>query len=325
MPSNDNRVWVLLDDRAGNRAQAEGVAKHLRVPFRAVEVRYGPLGALPNALLGGSLAGLTEASKELLTPPWPDLVIAAGRRTAPAARWIKRASGGRARLVQIMDPGAGRDDFNLICRPAHDGGGGAPNVLTIDAAPHRLSAETLADAAAQWTERVSAYPAPRIALLIGGSTRRRAFTDDMAATLCRQASAAAGALGGSILATTSRRTGTAVETVARELGDDAFVYRWDRPGENPYLGLLALADAVVVTGESVSMCSEACSTGKPVYVFAPVGLIGEKHARLHARLLDGGYARRFEGVVDLNWTPPTLDVAAAITNEIRARGLYRED
>ncbi len=313
-------VWALLDDRAGNRAQAEGVARKLTDDFIAVEIDYGVAASLPNALIGASLMGMKPQSRIALRPPWPDLVIAAGRRTGPVARWIKHQSGGQTHLVQIMDPGAARHDFDLICKPAHDKGDkDGANVVIIDAAPHRLNESVLETAKNDWAERVAPYPAPRIALLIGGSTKRRTFTDAMAAGLCGKVLESATAKGASILATTSRRTGKVVETVAAVLIDRTLLYRWDQPGKNPYLGFLAHADAVVVTGESVSMCSEACSLGKPVYVFAPHDLIGAKHERLHRRLFDGGFARPFTGEIDFDWSPPTLDVAADIVSAIKAR------
>lgn len=319
MPSDGPLIWALLDDRAGNRAQVEGVARKLGMDFKAIDIEYGLAAALPNALIGASLTGLTRESRARLSPPWPDLVIAAGRRTAPVARWIKGQSAGKARLVQIMDPGAALEDFDLICRPAHDKGNAADNVMTIDAAPHRLTEDLLASARSDWSGHVAKFKAPRIALLIGGSTRRRTFTDAMAANLCGQVQVVAAETGASILATTSRRTGKVVGTVAAVLVERSMLYRWDEPGENPYLGFLAHADAVVATGESVSMCSEACSLGKPVYIFAPKDLIGAKHARLHQRLYDGGFAQPFAGKIDFDWTPPTLDVAADIASAIKAR------
>ncbi|MGJ3260838.1 MAG: mitochondrial fission ELM1 family protein [Rhodospirillales bacterium] len=315
-------IWVLLDDRAGNRAQALGVAERLASPFREVEIRYTVMARLPNALLGASVAGLDAASKAMLKAPWPTLVVAAGRRTAPVARWIGKQSGGRTKLVQIMDPGSGHAAFELICRPAHDGGTNvAPNVMTIAAAPHRFDADALDKARAHWRTQVADLPEPRIALLIGGATRRHAFTPAMGREIAQAARSAAAALGGSLMVTTSRRTGDAVEAIQKELTGPHTFYRWDQGGENPYPGYLALADAVIVTGESVSMCSEAVASGKPVYFAAPAGLISEKHARLHAALCNGGHARMFEGTVSLDWTPAPLDTAQTIADAIRTRGL----
>jgi mitochondrial fission protein ELM1 len=324
--TDEAEIWVLLDDRAGNRAQALGVAERLAGqsgrPFRAVEIRYAMMARLPNVVLGASVSGLDAASKTALHAPWPKLVIAAGRRTAPVARWIKAQSDGSAKLLQIMDPGNGASDFDLICRPMHDKGTATgANILDIAAAPHRMSADALAKARAHWQAQVEGLPVPRIALLIGGATRRRAFTPAMARTLCRAASDAVAALGGSLMVTTSRRTGDAVDAVQQSLTGPHRLYHWDQGGENPYPGFLAMADAVIVTGESVSMCSEAVAPGKPVYIHAPADLITDKHARLHESLCRGGHARMFDGRISLDWTPVALDTAAEIVDAVFARGL----
>lgn len=314
-------VWVLLDDRAGNRAQSLGVAESLNVPFHTIEIAYGTLIKLPNVILGASLMGVTKRTKDVLKAPWPKLVIAAGRRTAPVARWIKRESKNATRLVQIMDPGSGHDEFDLICRPTHDGGQPETNVLEIPAAPHGFSAKKLTHIADSWVNPLGSFPTPRIALLIGGSTRRRHFTRDMAQQLCTQASTAAAMSDGSLMVTTSRRTGDVMGTVEASLSGSYQLHRWDDDTENPYSAFLATADAIIVTGESVSMCSEAVSTGKPVYIFAPSELITAKHARLHQSLLDDGHARLFVGDVDLTWRPTPLVVADDIVAAIKKRHL----
>lgn len=314
-------IWVLLDDRAGNRSQALGVANALGIPVTEIELRYGPVAKLPNLFLGASLIGLSTSSKKALQPPWPSLVVSAGRRTAPVARWIKKQSNGTARLVQIMDPGSGRDDFDLICLPAHDLSESKSNTFIIVGAPHGLTAVKLKLAAETWAERLSTEKAPRIAVMIGGSTRRRTFTDAMARELCQQANQEAVSHKGSLLVTTSRRTGDVVNIITDTLDNTAMLHRWDSDDENPYVGYLGLADAIIVTGESVSMCSEACATGKPVYIYAHPDLITPKHGRLHQSLYDGGYAKPFDGQIDLGSAPKRLNIADDIAAEIRAREL----
>jgi len=113
-------VWALCDSQAGNRSQCLGVADALGLEYRVKDIAYGPLAALPNFLLGASFAGLDGESRAALAPPWPDVVVAAGRRAAPVARNIRRLAGGRVFLAQVMHPGAGAEDFGLIAQPRHD-------------------------------------------------------------------------------------------------------------------------------------------------------------------------------------------------------------
>lgn len=318
--TDQNRIWVLADDRAGNRAQALGVAVRLGPPFTVKEIAYGAWARLPNSFLGATLLGTTIATRAQIQPPWPKLVIAAGRRTAPVALAIKRLSGGRARLVQIMNPGGATRGFDLIAQPSHDPPLAAENVVSIIGAPHGLTAEVLAAARTQWMVALEPLPAPRIALIVGGSTRRRHFTDAMARELGERASAMASSAAGSLMVATSRRTGTAADALVGAITCPNRVYRWGSAGENPYQGFLACADAVVVTGDSVSMCSEACAPGVPVQVFAPAELITEKHARFHRDLFDGGYAEPFSGYLHMG-EHPALDAASIVCAEIAARGL----
>jgi mitochondrial fission protein ELM1 len=319
MHNHDAPVWVLADDRAGNVGQCVGVAEALGLPFEVKSIRYTALGRLPNLLRGASLMGVAAEARAGLVAPWPRLVIAAGRRTAPVARWLKRRSG--ARLVQIMDPGpGGRSEFDLIAVPGHDGkrlAGG--NILPITGAPHRVNPAKLAEAAGQWRARFAHLPRPWIGLIVGGSTRQRSFTPAMADELGRRVASMAAASGGSVLVTTSRRTGPeAAQALLAALPEPRFAHCWGGEGENPYFGFLALADALVVTGDSVSMACEACATPAPVYLYAPEALVVPKHARLHAELYALGCARPLGGEWE-SWSHPPLNAAGAIAEAIRER------
>ncbi|MEO5372905.1 MAG: mitochondrial fission ELM1 family protein [Alphaproteobacteria bacterium] len=314
-------IWVLADERPGHRNQALGVAEALGLPFAIQEIHYGPLGRLPNGLLSATLLGVTRQTRASLAPPWPDLVIAAGRRTAPVARWIRRRSGGTVRLVQLMDPGGfGQGEFDLIAIPGHDTRRrGGPNILHTIGAPNRVSAACLATERARWSERLAGLRRPLIALIVGGATHDRPFPPAMAADLGAQVTRLAAQAGGAIAVTTSPRTGRVAEkALLAALPGAAFVHRWSPTGENPYYGLLASADISVVTGESASMLSEACATGGAVYVFAPPGWVAPKHARFHADLFRQGLARPL-GETFAPWTHAPLEAAADVARAIRER------
>lgn len=322
-------IWVLTDDRAGNVAQAVGVAEALNRPFETKAIRYTPLARLPNVVTGATLLGLTPESRAALTPPWPDVVISAGRRTAPAARWIKRKAGAEKAviLVHLMNPGrSGADEFDLIAIPRHDcvvPGGDAPNVMRITGAPHRFTAARMTSAADSWASRLAGIPRPFIALIVGGATHSRPFPTALATDLGQSVHRMAAEVGGSVLLATSRRTGMEAEqALLAAIPEPRQAFLWSGGGDNPYFGFLALADAIVVTGDSVSMCSEACAAPAPVYIYAPEGMVAPKHARLHRDLYAGGMARPFTGRFE-DWQHPPLnaasDVARAVDDLIRRR------
>ncbi len=312
--------WLLIDDRAGNASQVRGVGEALGVRFEIRDIAYTAAGALPNIVLGASFHGLTASSRINLVSPWPDLIIAAGRRTAPVARHIKEKNGGKTFLAQLMNPGdTGIGDFDLICAPRHDRLPPRDNLMPITGAPHRVTERTLAEGREKWADKFAHLPEPRIALLVGGSTKRRKFTTEMALKLAALAERTARAAGGSLLVSTSKRTGgQATDALIGALSVPHYVYRWGDEGENPYFGYLGCSAAVIVTGDSVSMCSEACATTGPVYIFAPKKLTVAKHGHLHSELYDLGYARPLDGTFNA-WRHPPLNAAQAIATEIRKR------
>ena len=114
-----------------------------------------------------------------------------------------------------------------------------------------------------------------------------------------------------VAVTPSRRTDPAVTRVLTEALAPLGGYVWDGSGDNPYFGMLALADAIVVTMDSVSMVSEAVATrrrscwppARPVATQRPV----------HRALAAGGPGPRVRRALE-PWPVAPLDdtpVAAA--------------
>ncbi|MCW8915931.1 MAG: mitochondrial fission ELM1 family protein [Magnetovibrio sp.] len=317
------RVWLLIDDRAGNRSQVLGVARALGLPFEIKDIEYTAAAALPNYMLMASFSMLSRSCRVNLAAPWPDIVIAAGRRTAPVARKIKELSGGKAFLVQIMHPGSsGEDDFSLIAVPRHDGMGEAENRFTMTGAPHGVTPESLMEAHQMWAGKFDHLPKPHVALIVGGDTKRKKFTPDMARELGERTAKLVREADGSVLVTTSRRSSPQATSALMEAlgGVPSTVFQWGDEGDNPYMGYLSEADHIIVTGDSVSMCSEASATDKPVYIFAPRKLTAHKHGKFHKDLYAKGYARPLETAEQLeDWTHKPLNAAWEVAGELRKR------
>jgi mitochondrial fission protein ELM1 len=267
------RVWVLTDHKPGHTTQSEGLARELGWPYERIDLEFNFLQELPNAWTRGTRRTLTPVSAQRLTDPWPDLVIATGRRTAPIASWIRKQSRGRTRTLQMGRIGAfERDVFDLAITPAYACLYPDPRRIDTAAPVTRVSPAALERAAARWGPEFASAPAPRLALLVGGKDPEHEFRARQARRMGEAVAELATREGGSVLATTSRRTSRRVaDALEKSLGEAcAHFHRWEPNGsarENPYMGYLALADALVVTGESASMLAEACATGKPVYIY----------------------------------------------------------
>ncbi|MGG5886075.1 mitochondrial fission ELM1 family protein [Falsiroseomonas sp. HC035] len=300
-------VWVLVDPRAGTAAQALGIAERLPVAHRVVALEWGALARLP--LPFPTLAGLTPQARGAFVPPWPRLVISAGRRAGPVVRWL----GARGvRTVQCMRA-AGRFDLSVLGR--HDAPARVPEVLAILGAAHRVTPAKLAAARDVFTG-LAELPSPRVGLLLGGPVRGEGLAPEVAARL----GARVAGFAGSVLATTSRRTGAAATAAlgAALAGVPHRLHRWGDAGANPYLGVLAWADVLVVSGDSVSMLSEALVTAAPVFV-APMGDEGRRHLALHESLYAAGQARPLDRAPEPFVRTP-LDEVGRVAGEILRRG-----
>jgi uncharacterized protein len=315
----DPAVWVLHDGKAGMASQALGLAEATGFPFieKRLAIRF-PWSALPPGfwLLPFHAAGDAGAR---LVPPWPDLIIACGRNSAMPALAIKRASGGRTVAAQIQNPSVGNTEFDLFVVPEHDRLRG-PQVIVTRGAVHRVTPARLA-AERRRFPALAAMSRPILSVLIGGTNKAYRLSLQRLGAIAEAVADILRAGGGSALVTPSRRTGEAGLALLRDRLEGLSASIWDGSGENPYFAYLALADAFLVTADSVSMISEAAATGKPVHI---LGLDGgnAKFSRFHAAMQAAGVTRPFVGRIE-SWSYPVLDDTARAGAALRALFLNR--
>jgi mitochondrial fission protein ELM1 len=311
-------VWGLVDDRTGHTGQVLGVIGKLGMPFVLKRLEYNWKTYLPASLFGASLATLDDSHSAPIQAPWPSLVIAAGRRTIPIAHYIKKKSP-KTIIAYLMWPGS-ESGFDLIAVPKHDEAGEGDNIITTIAPLHAVTPETLNAAREAWLPRFQHLPRPWVAVTIGGNTKHGKYTAADWRELITRARDLAPT--GTLMITTSRRTPKeALDVIAPLLaGGSHILHRWDVDKDNPYLGLLGCADAIIPTGDSLSMCTEACVSGKPVYIFAPEHAAPKKHKRLHDALYDKSFARPLDANSSLDWKPASgLDDAGLVAAALKVR------
>ena len=312
----DLRCWVVSDGTPGMENQAVGLAEAIGfVPeIKRIRCRF-PWSVLPPLLWIAPLSALREDG-DALAPPWPDVVIATGRPSVAPALAIKRRSKGRTFAIQIQNPGLCRRYFDAVVTPLHDRLAG-PNVITTRGSLHGITKARLAEAAKRFAPKLAHLKRPLVAVLVGGDNKVFRLTPALTRQFCDKLKTLVDRYGAGLAVTPSRRTGAENEAVLREALGPMGAEIWDGSGENPYLGYLALADAVVATGDSVNMVCEACATGKPVYVFDLEGG-SAKFRRFHELLRAEGVTRPFDGTL-ASWSYAPLDDTQQVAGEIRAK------
>ena len=299
--------WILTEGIAGTENQCRGVCEALGIEaeIKRVTLRQPWKGLSP--YLGFECAmSVTPALYE----PWPDLLITSGRKSIAASRYIKKQSGGKTFTLQIQDPRVSPKQFDLVAVPKHDPLRGDNVVVTI-ASPNRVTGEIL-DKSQKNFSQFEQIQTPRLAVLIGGNSKAYRMTKEIMRSLCRDLKS----LDAGLMITASRRTGEEnLKILQEEMQERPDTYIWDGTGENPYFGLLAWADTIMVSADSASMLSEASTTGKPVYIIDMDG--GTRRiSAMHQNLVEAGAAQFFNKKLE-NWSYSPLNDACLIAKRIK--------
>ena len=274
-------AWALTTGEAGMRAQARGLAE--AVADVVVE----------KTIAGGVVWPWTlGVGRGQLSPPWPDIVISCGRRSAARAIAIRKVGGGHVVAVHVQDPRGRADAFDLVIAMEHDRIAG-DHVIKVATALHDLTPTKLESAGRGWADRFARLGQPLTGVVLGGDLKGRPFTLADGQKLLDGMIRLKTATGCGLAITPSRRTPAAVRDLfAAAFANDPRVFQWDLAGDNPYRAILALSDRLVVTSDSVSMVSEALSAPHPVEVF---DLSFPRHIGFIQGLADRGLIRRFDG------------------------------
>ena len=303
-------TWILSEGLVGLQAQAIGLAEAAglthevrvlapRAPWRWVPARFWPK----------PLTAVADA----LRAPVPSLLVGCGGMAAAVGAALRR--GGRG-VVQVQHPRMDPRRFDLIVVNCHDDLTG-PNVVVTRTALHRVTPERLAAAAEAWRDRLAALPRPLVAVLVGGSNGRHRLGPAEGARLAGQLAGMMQRDRVGVAVTPSRRTDPVVTRLLSDVLTPLGGSVWDGSGDNPYFGLLALADAIVVTMDSVSMVSEAVATTAPVLLFELPGRSRRINA-FHRTLLNEGRVRMFDGRLQ-TWPVQPLNDTPLAAAELRRR------
>lgn len=309
--------WAITDPAAGNQRQALALAERLGLPVRHLVLQpRAPWAWFAPRLAWAAPLALGRADRLRFAPPWPRVAVGCGRAAALFTRALRRLSAGRCHTVQILDPRLDPAHWDTVIAPRHDELAG-PNVLSPLGSLNPIDADWLDDARDAW-QHLAQWPAPRIGVLLGGPRRGVALDAAWAEGAIAGLRARQERDGGSLLVLASRRTPAAlVAAFDAGLGDlPGLRWRGAADDPNPYPGVLAWADRLVVSPESVNMLSEACAVGCAVHTFAP-GPLPARLARFHRALRESRRLHDLDG--DAPPHQPPLRETERIAAIVRSR------
>lgn len=266
----------------------------------------------PRSLPGSAQAFGPDFNRALANAP--GLAIGCGRQAALATRLLRWHG---SRTVQLLDPRIDPGHWDLVIAPAHDELSGG-NVIRMLGSLHPVDDAWLAAARRQFAA-LATLPQPRTALLIGGTSAHGRFETERIDRLASRLQRRVADEGGCLLVTTSRRTPPEIHERlrARLAGSAGVIWTGPTDGANPYPGLLACADRIVCTADSVNMLSEACATSVPVFIEGSEAVAGRPR-RFVDSLLGLGRAQVLdERLADYPVTP--LRETARVAAEVRRR------
>lgn len=293
-----------------------------------------------SSILEADAKQIATMARENFEKEGPLLVVASGRDTISLASSIRRLAPQNVFVVQIQHPRSHLNRFDLVVTPHHDYYPLTPSgqeqiprflrrwitpseppdrhvVLTMGAL-HQVDSTVLRIAAASWHDELAPLPKPLLVVNIGGPTRHCRYGLDLAKQLASYLHNVLTSCG-SLRISFSRRTPQKVSNlIFREFSNHPKVYIWYGEDPNPHMGHLAWADAFVITADSVSMLSEACSTGKPVYVIGAERCTW-KFSAFQKALRERGVVRPFTGKEDISeiWSYPPLNDTAEAASRVR--------
>jgi len=268
-------VAGMVKEALGCKLKARSIEEEPIVKIKTVDLRFKnrftrALLDLASLFAGRRCQGRLECLKfcldrgsfEKIRNTYADMIISCGASTVAVNIFMKYEN--NAKGVVIMKPGLGRSRrFDLIILPRHDVSGKVGrNMLVTDAAPNRI---VLRDKRQETRDN-------GIGLLIGGDAKNFRLTLETVKKVVENILKISEEMDRDIFITTSRRTSPEIESYLKDkLSNNTrckvLIIANEKNPEDMMQKIFDSSEVVIVSPESISMISEAASSGRHVVVF----------------------------------------------------------
>ena len=280
--------WILSSGLIGCENQCLGVIERLGIETEIKKIK-------PSMAVSLFAPYGTPFLNPQVREPWPDLVIAAGRKTIPYLKYIRKASKKECKTIYLQDPRINSKEFDIVWAPEHDSIEGS-NVIKTITSPNRVTNELLNYHHDEWLDKLSKLKGPFIGFLIGGKSKAYNFNDAECEKII-QALNFVISNGYTPLITLSRRSPKKLSNRIKNLLINEKNLFYDGQGDNPYFAILKASEIIITTPDSANMISEAINVPKPVY-YIDIKSKSKRFNKFINTLVNSGHIRPFENNID---------------------------
>jgi mitochondrial fission protein ELM1 len=314
------KTWILTDGQRGMVNQCLGLTSAMNITALSKDINLNiPWKWLPPALTPKRFYIISDHTN-YISPPWPDLLIATGRKSVAPALAVKKANNGNTFCVQIQNPGACYKYFDTVVVPFHDKIDGG-NVIRTLGSLHGITPKVLDQAKQRFLHEIHSLPKPLVTVLLGGNNSAYKMNKTISHKIANDLLNLCSTKGYGLAISSSPRTPADTINIIKDRLTDKInekkVFFWYGNGPNPYMSLLAHADAILITSDSVNMISEASATGKPISVLH-LPNASKKFDRFHTVMEQAGVTRPFTGDIE-SWSYTIPDYMKEVAAEIIIR------
>ncbi|GBR42453.1 mitochondrial fission ELM1 family protein [Gluconobacter roseus] len=306
------KATIIAEDFAGMRAQGAGLAEKADLEWDFCPVRIKPFWSRFPARYWPSPLRRVDPIR---IPEDTGLIICIGGTGGVIGRAVAQREG--LPVVQIQNPRMPVGKFDLVIANTHDGISG-DNVLISRNALHPVTPQKLDLARSKWEGRLKQDERPLLSVLIGGANGRFTLGPAEAEKIAEGIIAFTMRNAMQAVLTPSRRTDPEAVAIFRErLEPHGIAVLTGSGDDNPYMGMLACADMIAVTTDSVSMISEAAATSASVMIL-PLPGRSSRISRFVKTLESAGRVKWFDPDQP-PWETAPLDDTPLVAREMRRR------
>ena len=255
------KALLLTEGMHGMISQVEGMAKALGAEYshKIVKLNF-PWNLIPPKLTPISDIILKDKIY-LMENDTTNIVISCGRKSVVASIILKKINP-KIFTIHVQNPKVNLNNFDAIVAPEHDGLNGN-NVYNSKGAIHYITESEINSAKLYLKKNINSEKV--VSLVLGGPNKYYKFDHGQLLNIFNMIKSNFVSKGYRVVVIPSMRTPKdSIELAIREMESCGYVVKG--VDKQAYLSAYALSNYVIVTCDSISMISEAATSGKPIFV-----------------------------------------------------------